>query len=42
MSPVKVYVRTKVRKDATRKWEDAEGGDFSDLIERLLTEYLGT
>jgi hypothetical protein len=39
--PVKVYVRTKTRKDAARKWEDANGGDFSDLVEHLLTKYLG-
>lgn len=38
--PVKVYVRKETRKRAWRKWEDAEGGDFSDLVEMLLQKYL--
>jgi hypothetical protein len=38
--PVKIYVRKQTRKAAWRKWEDAEGGDFSDLVQHLLTEYL--
>jgi hypothetical protein len=38
--PVKVYVRRVTRKQAWRKWEDAGGGDFSDLVETLLHEYL--
>jgi len=40
--PVKLYVRKKTRKDATRKWEDADGGDFSELVEHLLKKYLST
>jgi hypothetical protein len=39
--PVKIYVRSRTRKDATRKWEDAAGGDFSDLVEMLLQQYVG-
>jgi hypothetical protein len=39
--PVKIYIRSQTRKDATRKWEDAKGGDFSDLVEMLLQQYLG-
>ena len=39
---VKVYVRSKTRKAAWRKWEDAEGGDFSDLVQELLEQYLRT
>jgi hypothetical protein len=35
-----VYVRTETRKRAERKWEDARGGDFSDLVEELLERYL--
>ena len=38
---VKIYVRRETRKRAWRKWEDAQGGDFSDLVEKLLEEYLG-
>jgi len=38
--PVKVYLRKDTRKAAERKWEDADGGDFSDLVEMLLTKYL--
>jgi hypothetical protein len=41
-TPVKVFLRRETHKRAGRKWEDAEGGDFSDLVERLLEEYLGT
>jgi len=37
---VKIYVRSETRKQAWRKWEDAEGGDFSDLVQMLLEEYL--
>jgi hypothetical protein len=40
--PVKIYVRKRTRKDAWRKWEDAQGGDFSDLVQMLLDKYLGT
>ena len=35
-----VYVPTETRKKAERKWEDAGGGDLSDLAEHLLTKYL--
>jgi hypothetical protein len=38
--PVKIYVRSRTRKDAWRKWEDANGGDFSDLVQMLLEDYL--
>jgi hypothetical protein len=40
---VKVLVRRQQRTKASRKWEDEHGGskDFSDLIERLLAEYIG-
>lgn len=37
---VKIYVRSRTRKDAWRKWEDANGGDFSDLVQHLLEQYL--
>ena len=39
---VKIFVRRETHKAAGRKWQDAEGGDFSDLIEQLLQKYLGT
>jgi hypothetical protein len=39
--PVKVYLRTATHKAARRKCEDEGGGDFSDLVERLLQKYLG-
>jgi len=39
-NPVKVFLRKDTHKAAGRKWEDAEGGDFSDLVEYLLQEYL--
>lgn len=39
--PVKVYLRKQTRKHAQRKWEDAQGGDFSDLVEMLLQRYSG-
>lgn len=39
--PVKIYVRKRTRRDAWRKWEDANGGDFSDLVQMLLEDYLG-
>jgi hypothetical protein len=38
--PVKIYVRKRTRRNAERKWEDAEGGDFSELVEQLLVDYL--
>jgi addiction module HigA family antidote len=38
--PVKVFVRKKTHKSAQRKWEDTHGGDFSDLVEHLLTKYV--
>lgn len=37
---VKIYIRSRTRKAAWRKWEDANGGDFSDLVQRLLEDYL--
>jgi hypothetical protein len=40
--PVKIYIRRQTRKDAWRKWEDANGGDFSDLMQQLLEQYLST
>ncbi len=39
--PVKIYLRKQTRKAAWRKWEDANGGDFSDLVQHLLEKYLG-
>jgi hypothetical protein len=38
---VKIFVRRETHKVAGRKWEDAQGGDFSDLVESLLQQYLG-
>jgi hypothetical protein len=38
---VKVFLRRDTHKAAGRKWEDADGGDFSDLVEQLLEKYLG-
>lgn len=38
--PVKVYVRSEMRKKAVRKWEDEGGRDLSDLIEVLFSKYL--
>lgn len=35
-----IYVRSDTRRRAWRKWEDAEGGDFSDLVQQLLEQYL--
>jgi hypothetical protein len=40
-TPVKVFLRRETHKAAGRKWEDEDAGDFSDLVERLLLEYLG-
>ena len=39
---VKIYLRKETRKLAERKNEDAGGGDFSDLVEELLAQYLRT
>jgi hypothetical protein len=39
---VKIFVRRQTHKAAGRKWQDAEGGDFSDLVEQLLQKYLST
>jgi hypothetical protein len=36
-----VYVRKTTKRDAVRKWEDGGGGDMSDLVEKLLSDYLG-
>jgi hypothetical protein len=36
-----VYVRKRTKKLAARKWEDENDGDMSDLVEDLLTKYLG-
>lgn len=41
-TPVKVFLRRKTHRVAARKWEDAEIGDFSDLVEHLLQCYLNT
>ena len=38
--PVKVYVRSEMRKKAVRKWEDEGGRDLSDLVEVLFSKYL--
>lgn len=39
---VGLYLHSARRKQAERKWEDeGHGGDFSDLIDKLLTTYLG-
>lgn len=38
--PVKVYVRSEMRRKAVRKWEDEGGRDLSDLIEVLFSRYL--
>lgn len=38
---VKIFIRDETHKIARRKWEDAAGGDFSDLVEMLLQKYLG-
>ena len=35
-----IYVRKETRKAARRKWEDTKGGDFSELVQQLLTDYL--
>jgi hypothetical protein len=40
--PVKVYVRSEMRKKAVRKWEDECGRDLSDLIEVLFSKYLNS
>jgi hypothetical protein len=34
-----IYVRSATRKAAFRKWEDRQGGDFSDLVQKLLEDY---
>jgi hypothetical protein len=39
---VNVYLRKATVKAAARKWEDAEAGDFSDLVEKLLADYLAS
>ena len=39
---VGLYLHSGRRKQAERKWEDeGSGGDFSDLIDKLLAGYLG-
>lgn len=38
---VGVYLDAATRKKAERKWEDEGKGDLSDLIGKLLTDYLG-
>jgi hypothetical protein len=40
--PVKIYLRKQTRKAAWRRWEDENGGDFSDLVQKLLEQYLGS
>lgn len=37
---VGLYLHAGRRKQAERKWEDEGKGDFSDLIDILLTQYL--
>ena len=37
---VKLYVRRQTRRAAERKWQDDTGGDFSELVEHLLSRYL--
>ena len=37
---VGLYLHSERRKRAERKWEDEGEGDFSDLIDKLLTSYL--
>jgi hypothetical protein len=37
-----VYVRKETRKAAGRKWEDEGHRDLSDLVEKLLSKYIGT
>lgn len=39
---VKIYIRRDTHKMARRKWEDAADGDFSELVQKLLEQYLGT
>jgi hypothetical protein len=39
-TPVKVFLRRETHRAAGRKWQDAEAGDFSDLVEQLLRKYL--
>ncbi len=39
--PVKILLRKETRKRAERKWADDTGRDFSELIQHLLTTYLG-
>lgn len=39
---LKVYVRKDTRRRAERKWQDAGGGDLSDLVEHLLSTYAGS
>lgn len=41
---VKVLIHSEKRTRATRKWQDEQGRgrDFSDLIDTLLTKYLGS
>jgi hypothetical protein len=41
-SSLKIYVRKETRRKAARKWEDEGGGDLSDLIEHLLSQYTGS
>lgn len=37
-----IYVRKRTHKSAKRKWADSHGGDFSDLVQHLLSEYVTT
>lgn len=40
---MKVFVRKDLRRQAIRKWEDDGGSsDYSDLLEHLFHEYLGS
>ena len=37
---VTLYLRADTHRDAKRKWEDAKEGDFSDLVQHLLSDYV--
>jgi hypothetical protein len=36
---VKIFIRRKTHKVSRRKWEDAGNGDFSDLAEKLFSDF---
>ena len=39
---VKVFMRSENHRAAARKWRYDEGGDFSDLVDHLVEQYLHT